>query len=158
VLSKIISRQAKKGKEVKPYQFDMKQVDAFRYRMNDALRAVSQNAIRQARTLELKQELLKSEKLKRHFEENPEDLRHLRHDGEIRATRVQPHLKHVPEYLMPAKGREGLANDGVGFVGMRQTGGNRIRKARTYNRRKGKMARAGGRKVDPLRSFNVKGR
>jgi ATP-dependent RNA helicase DDX56/DBP9 len=159
VLERIISRQAKKGKEVKPYHFDMKQVDAFRYRMNDALRAVSQNAVRQARTRELKQELLKSEKLKSHFEENPEDLRHLRHDGEIRTTRVQPHLKHVPEYLIPAKGRKGLAAKELGFVGLRKTTGeNRIRKARMHNRNKGRKSGAGARKVDPLRSFNAKGR
>ncbi len=147
VLERIIVRQAKRGKEVKPYRFDMKHVDAFRYRMNDALRAVSQNAVQQARTRELKQELLKSEKLKRHFEENPDDLRHLRHDGEIRATRVQPHLKHVPEYLMPTKGRKGLAADEVGFVGLRKTGDNRIRKARLHNRNKGRKQQAGARKI-----------
>lgn len=158
VLGRIIARQAKKGKEVKPYNFDMKQVDAFRYRMNDALRAVSQLAVRQARTRELKQELLKSEKLKAHFEENPGDLRHLRHDGELRATRVQPHLKHVPEYLMPAKGRKGLAANDLGFVGMRKTGENRIRRARMHNRNKGRRTDTGARKIDPLRSFNAKGR
>jgi ATP-dependent RNA helicase DDX56/DBP9 len=155
VLGKIRSRQAKSGKEVKPYHFDMKLVDAFRYRMNDALRAVSQNAVRQARTSELKQELLKSEKLRRHFEENPEDLRNLRHDGEIRATRVQPHLKHVPDYLMPAKGRKAVEASELGFVGLRKMGDNRIRKARMQTRNKGTNARDGARKVDPLRSFNV---
>lgn len=156
VLEKIISRQVKKGKEVKPYQFDMKQVDVFRYRINDALRAVSHNAVRQARTHELKQELLKSEKLKSHFEKNPEELRHLRHDGEIRATRVQPHLKHVPEYLMPSKGRRDLAANELGFVGLRKVGENRIRKARMHNRNKGRKADTGARKLDPLRSFNAK--
>lgn len=158
VLERIISSQAKKGKEVKPYQFDMKQVDAFRYRMNDALRAVSSNAVRQARQHELKQELLNSEKLKSHFEENPDDLRHLRHDGEIRATRVQPHLKHVPGYLMPAKGRKGLAASELGFVGLRKTSENRLRKARVHNRNKGRRTVTGARKIDPLTSFNGKGR
>jgi ATP-dependent RNA helicase DDX56/DBP9 len=158
VLERIISQQAKRGKEVKPYRFDMKQVDAFRYRMNDALRAVSQNAVQQARTRELKQELLKSEKLKRHFEENPEDLRHLRHDGDIRATRVQPHLKHVPDYLMPIKGKKGLAADELGFVGLHKTGGNRIRKARMHNRSKGRKTQTAARKTDPLKSFNARGR
>jgi ATP-dependent RNA helicase DDX56/DBP9 len=158
ILERITLRQAKKGKEVKPYHFDMKQVDAFRYRMNDALRSVSQNAVRQARTRELKQELLKSEKLKSHFEENPEELRQLRHDDEVRTTRMQPHLKHVPEYLMPAKGRNRLVADELGFVGLRKTGGNRIRKARLHNRSKGKHSGVGARKVDPLRSFNAKRR
>lgn len=65
VMAKIVRQQAKRGKEVKPYNFNMKQVDPFRYRMNDALRAVTKVSIREARTRELRQELLKSEKLKR---------------------------------------------------------------------------------------------
>lgn len=65
VLKRITRQQEKKGKEMKPYNFNEKQVDAFRYRMNDALRAVTKVAVREARTRELRQELLKSEKLKR---------------------------------------------------------------------------------------------
>jgi ATP-dependent RNA helicase DDX56/DBP9 len=65
ILARIRKQQAKKGKELKPYNFNEKQVDAFRYRMNDALRAVTKVAVREARTRELRQELLKSEKLKR---------------------------------------------------------------------------------------------
>ena len=156
VLAKIISQQNKKGKDVKPYQFDMKQVDAFRYRMNDALRAVTRIAVREARTRELRQELLKSEKLKRHFEENPGDLHHLRHDGELRAARLQSHLKHVPDYLMPNNGKNGIAAQDIGFVGMRKTSENRIRKARMQNRMKGRGKKVGGRNVDPLKMFNAK--
>lgn len=69
VLAKISKSQQKKGREVVPYNFDMKRLDGFRYRLADALRAVTKIAIRQARTEELRQELMKSEKLKRHFEE-----------------------------------------------------------------------------------------
>lgn len=152
VLAKITRHQKKAGKEVKDYQFDMKQVDAFRYRMGDALRAVTGIAVREARTRELRQELIKSEKLKRHFEENPDDLRHLRHDGELRPARVQGHLKHVPDYLLPREGKQAIAD--VGFVSMRKTSENRIRKARAANKAKGK----GKRKVDVLKSFKSKGR
>ncbi|KAL4759998.1 ATP-dependent DNA/RNA helicase [Aspergillus foveolatus] len=152
VLAKIIKRQAKLGHEVKPYHFDMTQVDAFRYRMSDALRAITRLAIQEARAREIRQELVKSEKLKRHFEENPEELRQLRHDGELRAARIQPHLKHIPEYLMPAKGKKGISNEDVGFVSLRKTGPeNRIRKARDRNRGRGKKP---GRKIDPLKTFN----
>ena len=49
---------------VREYVFDKKQVDAFRYRMEDALRAVTRYAIREARLKEIKQELLASDKLK----------------------------------------------------------------------------------------------
>ena len=158
VLQKISSHQQEMGKEVKPYHFDMKQVDAFRYRMNDALRAVTRIAIREARTRELRQELLKSEKLKRHFEENPEDLHHLRHDGELRAARIQPHLRHVPDYLMPSNGKQGIARQDIGFVSLRKTTDNRIRRARMQNRMKGKGKKATVRKLDPLKTFNAKGR
>lgn len=65
ILTRITKQQAKKGKELKPYNFNPEQVDSFRYRMNDALRAVTKVAVREARTRELRQELLKSEKLKR---------------------------------------------------------------------------------------------
>jgi ATP-dependent RNA helicase DDX56/DBP9 len=87
VLTKIIKAQEKRGKEVKPYVFDMKQVEAFRYRLNDALRAVTKVAIREARTRELRQELIKSEKLKRHFEENPAEL--VSDHGNLRVCAVE---------------------------------------------------------------------
>ena len=151
ILDRITTRQAKKGKEVKDYNFDMDQVSAFRYRVNDAMRAVTKASVREARTREIKQELLKSEKLKRHFEENPDDLRHLRHDNESRTARVQNHLKHVPDYLMPAKGRKGLTVDEVGFVGVRKETSNRIRRARMEKRMKGKGK--SGKRLDPLKSF-----
>ncbi|MCJ1377599.1 ATP-dependent DNA/RNA helicase [Xylographa soralifera] len=157
VLASITAQQHKKGKEVKPYHFDMQQVAAFRYRMSDALRAVTRVAVREARTRELRQELLKSEKLKRHFEENPEDLHHLRHDGELRAARVQPHLKHVPDYLIPSNGAKGIAGREIGFVSLRKESDIRIRNARLRNRGKGK-GRKVGRTADPLKTFNARGR
>ncbi|KAK5148753.1 ATP-dependent DNA/RNA helicase [Oleoguttula sp. CCFEE 6159] len=158
ILARIVKHQEKKGATVQPYHFDMKKLDGFRYRMGDALRAVTRIAVREARTRELRQELLKSEKLKRHFEENPADLHHLRHDGELRAARVQPHLKHVPEYLLPSSGKRGVAGADLGFVGFRKTDENRIRKVRTNNRIKRKGKKPVGRKVDPLKTFNAKGR
>ena len=153
VLAQISTDQAKKGQELKPYHFDMAQVAAFRYRMNDALRAVTPTAIRDARTRELRHELLNSEKLKRHFEENPEDLKGLRHDGESRAVRIQPHLKHVPGYLLPRGGAKGIVKDEVGFVGLRKVTDNRRRLARMK-----KMGKKGVKRSDPLKTFNAKGR
>ncbi|GAO17067.1 uncharacterized protein UV8b_07826 [Ustilaginoidea virens] len=154
VLARITRQQAKKGKEIKPYNFNAKQVEAFRYRMNDALRAVTKVAVREARTRELRQELLKSEKLKRYFEENPSEIHHLRHDGELRTARQQAHLKHVPEYLLPQDGNKGLTADEVGFVPLR-------RSSKLRGQRKGKGARRGGfrggaRKGDPLKTFKAR--
>jgi len=64
VFARIEKEQAARGSKVKEYQFDMKQVEAFRYRMEDALRAVTRNAIKEARVKELKTEILNSDKLK----------------------------------------------------------------------------------------------
>ena len=55
--------RAQQGR-VREYVFDKKQVDGFRYRMEDALRAVTRYAVREARVKEIKQELLTSDKLK----------------------------------------------------------------------------------------------
>ncbi|TFY52873.1 hypothetical protein EVG20_g10365, partial [Dentipellis fragilis] len=101
VWARIEKEQAARGSKVKEYKFDMKQVEAFRYRMEDALRAVTRAAIREARVKELKQEILNSDKLKAHFEDNPLDLDYLRHDKPLHPTRVQSHMKHVPKYLLP---------------------------------------------------------
>lgn len=84
VLAKIMRQQAKQNRKLEPYNFSKPQMEAFRYRMNDgkstqapsesietgsdsfsALRAVTKVAIREARTRELRQELLRSETLKR---------------------------------------------------------------------------------------------
>ncbi|OTB07937.1 hypothetical protein M426DRAFT_317440 [Hypoxylon sp. CI-4A] len=153
VLARITKQQEKRGQEVKPYSFDMKAVEAFRYRMNDALRAVTKVAIREARLRELKQELLKSESLKRHFEENPLEVRHLRHDVELRTTRSQPHLKHVPDYLLPKDGKKAITPNDVGFVPFKKVLDGKGRRGRVF---KGKGKRFGGRKNDPLKSFKAR--
>lgn len=158
VLSAITTQQEKLGRELKPYHFDMQQVSGFRYRMNDALRAVTSTAVREARAREIRQELLKSEKLKRHFEENPEDLRQLRHDGEVGKVRVQSHLRHVPGYLMPQGGAKGMVKEDIGFVGLRKETENRIRKKRAEKRARGKGGKGTTRRADPLKTFNAKGR
>jgi ATP-dependent RNA helicase DDX56/DBP9 len=162
VLAKIIKNQEKKGKEVKPYNFDMKQVEAFRYRMDGALRAVTRVAVREARTRELRNELMKSEKLKRHFEENPSELQHLRHDGELHAARMQAHLKHVPNYLLPKEGKKALTdNNEVGFVPMRKPSERKHRKGKGgkgYLHTGSRTFKVGKRKTDPLKSFKAKGR
>jgi ATP-dependent RNA helicase DDX56/DBP9 len=156
VLARIKKQQAKKGKEIKPYNFNPEQVDAFRYRMNDALRAVTKVAVREARTRELRQELLKSEKLKRYFEENPSEMVHLRHDGELRTARQQAHLKHIPEYLLPKEGKETLTSEQIGFVPLRKFGG-KDRRSRRGGGRVGKRI-GSSRRGDPLKTFKARRR
>ncbi|KAK2818607.1 hypothetical protein Q5P01_024168 [Channa striata] len=86
---------------LKPYQFKMEEIEGFRYRCRDAMRSVTKQAVREARLKEIKQELLNSEKLKTYFEDNPRDLQLLRHDKDLHPAVVKPHLKNVPEYLIP---------------------------------------------------------
>ncbi|XP_049593502.1 probable ATP-dependent RNA helicase DDX56 isoform X3 [Syngnathus scovelli] len=67
----------------------------------DAMRSVTKQAVREARLKEIKQELLNSEKLKTYFEDNPRDLQLLRHDRDLHPAVIKPHLKNIPEYLIP---------------------------------------------------------
>lgn len=140
ILNRIIKQQTKNGFEIKPYQFDIKQVEGFRYRSEDAFRSVTQTAIREARIKEFKQELINSDKLKRFFEENPQDLASLRHDKELHPSRVQSHLKRVPEYLLPESARSDPKK--IGFVPFHK---NKVHKK---GRKKTK-------KNDPLKSFKI---
>lgn len=86
---------------LKPYEFKMEEIEGFRYRCRDAMRSVTKQAVKEARLKEIKQELLNSEKLKTYFEDNPRDLQLLRHDKDLHPAVVKPHLKNVPEYLVP---------------------------------------------------------
>lgn len=140
VLHRIVKQQSKNGFEIKPYQFDMQQVEGFRYRAEDAFRAVTHTSIREARIKELKSELINSDKLKRFFEENPQDLVSLRHDKELHPTRVQSHLKRVPDYLLPEAARQDTKK--IGFVPFHK---NKVSK----NRKR----KPTGKKSDPLKSF-----
>ncbi|RWA11803.1 hypothetical protein EKO27_g3302 [Xylaria grammica] len=151
ILSKIKKQQVASGKELKPWHFDWKTLEGFRYRVNDAIRAVTKVAVREARMREIRQELLKSDKLQRRFEENPAELHALRHDGQLRSARTQPHLKDVPDYLLP-EGKKNLTANDIGFVPMKKVDG-KSRKGRIF---KAKGKRSGGRKIDPLRSFKAR--
>ncbi|CCG81340.1 ATP-dependent RNA helicase dbp9 [Taphrina deformans PYCC 5710] len=156
VLARIFKDQEARGNEIKAYNFNMTQVEAFRYRMEDGLRSVTKSSIRDARAKEIRAEIMASEKLKGYFEERPEELAALRHDAELHAKRVQSHLKHVPDYLMP-KSTAAVASKDVGFVGFKGTTQNRIRKNRAANRAKGVGKKDKGnkrsKKSDPLKTF-----
>ncbi|KAI0060681.1 DEAD-domain-containing protein [Artomyces pyxidatus] len=164
VWDRIEKEQAARGSKVKEYKFDMKQVEAFRYRMEDALRAVTRSAIREARVKELKQEILNSDKLKAHFEDNPLDLEFLRHDKPLHPTRVQSHMKHVPKYLLPritpvagaaevgAEPATTSEQSEVGFVPFSK-GRGRGRGGRGRGGKFGTSGRGGKKKSDPLKKF-----
>ncbi|KOC59472.1 putative ATP-dependent RNA helicase DDX56 [Habropoda laboriosa] len=85
----------------KTYQFKLEEVEGFRYRARDAWKAVTRIAVREARLKEIKQEVLNCEKLKSYFNDNPRDLQSLRQDKALHTVKLQPHLKDVPEYIVP---------------------------------------------------------
>nr|CDP28410.1 Putative ATP-dependent RNA helicase dbp-9 [Podospora anserina S mat+] len=158
VLAKIVRAQGKMNRKLEPYNFSKEQMEAFRYRMNDALRAVTKVAIREARTRELRQELLRSETLKRYFEENPAELSHLRHDGELgHKARQQAHLKHVPDYLLPKEAKKEITKGSVGFVPFKKVDKDKKHRGKFGAKGKGRSFKVGGgRKGDPLKTFKVR--
>ncbi|KAI9004438.1 P-loop containing nucleoside triphosphate hydrolase protein [Hyaloraphidium curvatum] len=79
--------------------------DAWKYRVEDALRSVTGERVKEARRAEVRRETVASDKLKTHFEAKPQDLHLLRHDKPLHGGRALPHLKHVPDYLLPAGAR-----------------------------------------------------
>ena len=83
------------------YRFKSEQVDGFRYRVLDALRAITRVSIREARLKEIKSEIFNSKKLKTYFNDNKKELQLLRHDSALHVVKVKEHLKHVPDYLIP---------------------------------------------------------
>ncbi|KAG1792619.1 P-loop containing nucleoside triphosphate hydrolase protein [Suillus plorans] len=157
VFARIEKEQAARGSKIQEYKFDMKQVEAFRYRMDDALRSVTRSAIKEARIKELKTEIINSEKLKAHFEDNPLDLEYLRHDKPLHPTRVQAHMKHVPKYLLPrlvsAPAIEAEESQ-VGFVPFKKSSARGRGRARARGSRGGGGGGRGGKKKsDPLKKF-----
>jgi ATP-dependent RNA helicase DDX56/DBP9 len=84
------------------YRFKSEQVDGFRYRALDALRAITRVSIREARLKEIKSEIFNSKKLKTYFNDNKKELQLLRHDSALHIVKVKEHLKHVPDYLIPS--------------------------------------------------------
>lgn len=166
---RIEEQQRERGSEIREYKFDMTQVEGFRYRMEDGLRSVTKAAIREARIKEIKNEVMNSEKLKSHFEANPNDLAFLKHDKPLHPTRIQPHMKHVPSYLVPkiapvainqTEGDTRTICKPEGSV-VKTSGVRYHKEGRKSNRgsrggRGGKSSRGGGRKKDPLKSFSLK--
>ena len=77
-----------------PLDFDLREIEGFRYRVEDVGRAVTKIAVKETRAAELRAEILNSERLQNHFADNPADLQLLRHDRvATHVSKVQDHLK-----------------------------------------------------------------
>jgi len=126
-----------------PLDFDLKEIEGFRYRVEDVSRAVTKVAVREARAAEVKAEILNSERLQSHFEENPADLQLLQHDRRTtHISRVQDHLKHVPKYMLP----RGMQVD--------ENVSRKRRKKKTRSQKLASNSRARNKANDPLQNFD----
>jgi len=106
-------------------------------------RAVTRIAIREARAAEVKAEILNSERLQSHFEQNPADLQLLQHDRRAtHVSRVQDHLKHVPKYMLP----RGMQVD--------ESVSRKRRKKKTRSQKLASGSRARNKANDPLQNFD----
>lgn len=77
ILASMNSTDSNDGSSLQPAPlvFNMKEIESFRYRVEDTVRSVTSAAVKELRAAELKRELLNSEKLKSFFAENPNDFK-----------------------------------------------------------------------------------
>lgn len=126
-----------------PLDFDLKEIEGFRYRVEDVSRAVTRVAIRETRATEVKAEILNSERLQSHFEHNPADLQLLQHDRKsTHISKVQDHLKHVPRYMLP----RGMQVD--------ESVSRKRRKKKTRSQKRAAGTSARNKANDPLQNFD----
>jgi len=130
LLEEIQSTQAEVDGVKQPQRLplDVAEIEGMRYRVNDVSRAVTRVAIKEARLQELKQELLNSEKLQEHFQNNPHDAAVL-HDQHLRPASIKHHMATLPDYLIPAA-LQGQNDRGSGSGRAKRRGGERKRKKR----------------------------
>lgn len=139
------------GVHIGPLAFRMDQIEAFRYRVEDCFRMVTDGAVNVARLADVRREIVNSERLKDYFEDNPQDLDALQHDLAL-AKHVPEHLAHIPSYLLPPALRSTVSGVPIG---------SRFKtKRRGGLRKKGSKVSAsrGQRKdSDPLKNFSAIG-
>ena len=83
--------------------------------VEDVKRGITRNLIKETRVMELRREALNSNKLKMHFEDNPQELQLLKHAASKKLLRVQPPPEGHPR-VPGARGAEAESDDprGVG--------------------------------------------
>ncbi|OEL21438.1 DEAD-box ATP-dependent RNA helicase 16 [Dichanthelium oligosanthes] len=122
-------------------------VESLRYRAQDVARSVTTRDIQEARRQDIKNEILNSEKLKSHFEENPRDLDLLKHDKLLSNKEIPAHLRDVPDYLIDPKTKEAsnivkLSRAAMGID-------------RPQRRKQQGFKGGSGKSRDPLRTFSA---
>ncbi|CAA0817219.1 DEAD-box ATP-dependent RNA helicase 16 [Striga hermonthica] len=122
-------------------------VESLRYRAEDVARSVTKIAVRESRAQDLRNEILNSEKLMAHFQDNPKDLDLLKHDKVLSKKEPAHHLRDVPDYLLDPTTQEAskivkLARAAMGNA--------------KPSRRKGLKGKS-NKSRDPLRTFSAEG-
>lgn len=135
------------GCHIAPLAFRMDQIEAFRYRVEDALRMVTDAVIHGARLADVRREIVNSEQLKDYFEDNPDDLDALQHNLTL-AKNIPEHLAHIPSYLIPPALRGNVSNEPTG---------SRFRGKRRRRVKRGNGAGNQRKKGDPLKTFTTDG-
>lgn len=133
------------GVHIGPLAFRMDQIEAFRYRVEDCLRMVTDAAVNGARLADVRREIVNSEHLQDYFEDNPQDLDALQHNLSL-AKNIPEHLAHIPSYLLPQALRGTVTKDPRGSKF-------RSRRKRGPSKRSLKLKNGG----DPLKNFTNKG-
>ncbi|XP_066331266.1 DEAD-box ATP-dependent RNA helicase 16-like [Miscanthus floridulus] len=125
-------------------------VESLRYRAQDVARSVTTRDIQEARRQDIKNEILNSEKLKSHFEENPRDLDLLKHDKLLSNKEIPAHLRDVPDYLIDPKTKEAsnvvkLSRAAMGIE-------------KPQRRKRQGFKGGSGKSRDPLKTFSAEGK
>ncbi|KAJ0745466.1 putative RNA helicase [Helianthus annuus] len=123
--------------------FEKNAVEFLRYRAEDVARSVTKIVVKEARAQDLRNEILNSDKLKAHFQENPRDLDLLKHDKLLSKKAPAPHLRDVPAYLLDPTTQQASK-----FVKL-------TRAAMGRNNNSGRGRKKAG---DPLKTFSADGR
>lgn len=120
-------------------------VESLRYRAQDIAQGITKVAVKEARANELRNEILNSERLKAHFEDNPKDLELLKHDKVLSKKQPSSHLRAVPDYLVDPTTE--IASKAIKLA--REAMGER------HPGHRGWFKRKTGRTGDPLKTFSL---
>jgi len=138
------------GHVLKPYEFRMEELDGFRYRARDVMRAVTSSAITEARLSEIKAEALRSKKLAAYFAANPREQALLVHDKALHTVRVpSAAIRDVPEYIVPMTLR------GIDYRSSSTTSQQKRRNGKKDKRMTPSQKRHKRKMEDPLLSFEA---
>eukprot|EP01012_Entosiphon_sulcatum_P010749 TRINITY_DN1636_c0_g1_i1.p1 TRINITY_DN1636_c0_g1~~TRINITY_DN1636_c0_g1_i1.p1 ORF type:complete len:633 (+),score=147.91 TRINITY_DN1636_c0_g1_i1:44-1942(+) len=97
--AEITGDQEDKGLKLDVLELPWPEINRLRYRTMDVLDGLNKRAVLKQRQAELARQMLNSEKLSSHFEENPADLAALQHLSKSVKQKGQSHLTYLPEYL-----------------------------------------------------------